>query len=324
MQVGCRDFFRRAGAIFRRFPAFRALDRACNCSMLEGFVFHEVHSTTMSNPVSSPATPAVPHAAPVPRVIRGVNRVGLMTFTKKEVSRFLNVYLQTVLAPMITTVIFFMIFVLALGHENEAVDGIPYLEFLAPGLIMMAMVQNAFANTSSSIVISKVQGNIVDVLMPPLSPMEILAGYMLGGIFRGLIVGLACFAVIWIFVPVHIHSWPVFIASAVLSTMMLSLMGIAGGLWSEKFDHLATVTNFVITPLSFLSGTFYSITRLPDIWKTIAEFNPFFHMIDGFRYSMIGHADSHIGMGLLMLAVVNILMFILCYRMLRTGYKIRA
>lgn len=258
------------------------------------------------------------------RSIQGLNRIGLQTLIRKEIGRFMNVYMQTLLAPAITTVLFFMVFALALGHENEAVDGVPYLRFLAPGLVIMAMVQNAFANTSSSILISKVQGNIVDVLMPPLSPFELLLGYTAGGVARGLLVGVICLLVISFFVPLSIYSWPVFIISAFSATLMLSLIGVAGGLWSEKFDHMATITNFVITPLAFLSGTFYSIQRLPGMWKDVALLNPFFHMIDAFRYGMIGHADADIAVGLAGLAVANIMLFLLCYRMLKTGYKTRA
>lgn len=259
-----------------------------------------------------------------PRLIRGVNVVGLTTFVRKEIGRFMKVWLQTVLAPVLTTILFFMIFVLALGHDNEAVQGVAYLQFLVPGLVMMAMVQNAFANTSSSIIISKVQGSIVDVLMPPLNAMELLTGYALGGVMRGLMVGAACMTAIMFFVPVSVHSWPVLLLTAFLSSLMLSLIGIAGGLWSEKFDHMATITNFIVTPLSFLSGTFYSISRLPGIWQDIALYNPFFHMIDGFRYGMIGYADASVTMGVLMLVAINIALWWLCYRLLETGYKIRA
>ncbi|MFN3827840.1 MAG: ABC transporter permease [Micavibrio sp.] len=273
----------------------------------------------MSSPQNQNSQPFL-----APRRIVGVNRIGLLTFIGKEVSRFANIYVQTLLAPVITTILFFLIFALALGQHNEAVEGVPYLEFLVPGLVMMAMVQNAFANTSSSILISKVQGNIVDVLMPPLSPGELLVGYTLGGVIRGLAVGIACVLSLRLFVPFGIHSPSIFILSAVLSTLMLSLIGVAGGLWSEKFDHMATITNFVVTPLAFLSGTFYSTQKLPEIWHGIAMANPFFHMIDSFRYSMIGYADADIASGLIWLAIVNALLLGLCYRMFRTGYKIRA
>ncbi len=273
----------------------------------------------LSAPVSAPGSSPL-----TPRTIRGINTIGLMTFIHKEIARFMKVWLKTLLAPVITTVLFFLIFVLALGHDNEAVDGVPYLHFLVPGLIMMSMVQNAFANTSSSIIIAKVQGNIVDVLMPPLSSLEVLIGYALGGVVRGMAVGAACFIAMIIFVPLSIHSWPILLLTAFLSSLMLSLIGIAGGLWSEKFDHIATITNFVVTPLSFLSGTFYSLSRLPDVWREVALYNPFFHMIDGFRYGMIGHADADVAMGIWMLVGINLALLLLCYRMLKTGYKIKA
>lgn len=236
----------------------------------------------------------------------------------------MKVWLQTLLAPVISTALFFLVFALALGHGSEAVEGVPYLQFLVPGLIMMAMVQNAFANTSSSIIIAKIQGNIVDVLMPPLSPLEILTGYALGGVVRGMAVGVACFVAMVVFVPVAIYSWPVMLLTAFLSSLMLSLIGIAGGLWSEKFDHMATITNFVIAPFSILSGTFYPLSRLPEMWREIALYNPFFHMIDGFRYGMIGHTDANVAAGLWMLAGVNVLLWFLCYGLLKTGYKIKA
>ncbi len=277
----------------------------------------------MNYPVSAPVNMSGPVYIE-PRLIRGINTIGLYTFIRKEIARFMKVWLQTVLAPVITTVLFFLIFVLALGHDNEAVAGVPYLSFLIPGLIMMSMVQNAFANTSSSVVIAKVQGNIVDVLMPPLSPLEILIGYAVGGMVRGIVVGAACLVVMAVFVPISIYSWPVMLLSAFLSSLMLSLIGIAGGLWSEKFDHMATITNFIVTPLSFLSGTFYSLSRLPELWREIALYNPFFHMIDSFRYGMIGHADAPLMTGLLMLVAINLALCALCYRMLKTGYKIKA
>lgn len=277
----------------------------------------------MNNPLSAPD----PLSAPVyiePRPLRGINVIGLYTFIKKEIVRFMKVWLQTVFAPVVTTVLYFLIFMLALGRDNEAVDGVPYLAFLVPGLIMMSMVQNAFANTSSSIVIAKVQGNIVDVLMPPLSALEILIGYALGGVVRGIVVGIASLAVMALFTPLSVHSWPIMILSALLSSLMLSLIGIAGGLWSEKFDHMATISNFIITPLSLLSGTFYSLSRLPESWQAVAQYNPFFHMIDSFRYGMIGHNDAPLMTGMLMLLGINVALWLLCYRMLKTGYKIKA
>ena len=258
-----------------------------------------------------------------PRKIVGMNYVGLQTLVKKEVGRFMNVYTQTVVAPVVTTLLFYAVFALAFGGVARTIGEIPYLVFLAPGLVMMTMVQNAFANTSSSMVIAKVQGNIVDILMPPLSPTELYLGFIIGGICRGLMVGTVVIIVVSLFVGLQIHSIPHIIAFAVLGTMMLSSIGLAAGVWSQKFDHIAAVTNFLVTPLTFLSGTFYSINQLPEIWHAFAVYNPFFYMIDGFRYGFIGHADGNVMVGLACLVVVNALLAWLTLWMLRTGYKIK-
>lgn len=265
-----------------------------------------------------------PSGALEPRQIKGINKVGVMTLVNKEVGRFLNVYLQTIIAPVITTLLFYAIFALAFGGIAREVSGVAYMQFLAPGLVMMTMVQNAFANTSSSIVISKVQGNIVDVLMPPLGPLEILIGYLSGGILRGLCVGLATTLVMGLFVDISLHSVFYMAGFAILGTMMLSMMGICGGIWSEKFDHIAAVTNFFVTPLTFLSGTFYAIESLPPLWQNIALYNPFYHMIDGFRYGFIGHDGAIPFMGMVFLAGINIALGLLGYWMLKTGYKIKS
>lgn len=268
--------------------------------------------------------PAPAHQAPQPRTIKGFNLIGLQTLVAKEMGRFLNVYSQTIVAPIITTLLFYAVFALAFGAVAKVIGGIPYLEFLAPGLLMMTMVQNAFANTSSSIIISKVQGNIVDVLMPPLSAFELFAGYVIGGLLRGLVVGLATGLVIALFVPLHIHSVPAILAFAVLGNLLLSSLGVAAGLWSEKFDHMAAVTNFLVTPLTFLSGTFYSVESLPGIWKSLAHYNPFFYMIDGFRYGFIGHADGNVWLGLGVLVAINLVICGLTLWMVKSGYKIKS
>lgn len=259
-----------------------------------------------------------------PRKIVGINSVGLLTLMKKEVARFINVYTQTIVAPIVTTLLFYAVFALAFGGVARQVGDIPYLEFLAPGLLMMTMVQNAFANTSSSLVIAKVQGNIVDLLMPPLSPGELLAGFVFGGVFRGLIVGIITGFVIAVFVSVYItHLWAV-ILYAILGTMMLSSLGIAGGIWSQKFDHIAAVTNFIVTPLTFLSGTFYAMSSLPENWQILGHYNPFFYMIDGFRYGFIGQAEGDLTGGLISLVIINLALLWLCHCMLKAGYKIKS
>lgn len=255
--------------------------------------------------------------------ITGVNWIGLHTLIKREVGRFLNVYTQTIIAPVVTTLLFYAVFALAFGGLQRNIGAIPYMEFLAPGLILMTMVQNAFANTSSSIVISKVQGNIVDVLMPPLSAFELYLGFVSGSVLRGLCVGFVTVVVVSFFVPLSIHSLPIILIYAFLGTLMMGSLGLAAGIWSEKFDHIAAVTNFIVTPLTFLSGTFYSIEQLPELWHGIAVYNPFFYMIDGFRYGFIGQADGNVALGIVILVVINAALAALTLTMLRTGYKIK-
>jgi len=258
------------------------------------------------------------------KLIKGMNMIGLLTLIKREVGRFLNVYTQTIVAPVITTLLFYTVFALAFGGIQRSVGDVSFMAFLAPGLIIMTMVQNAFANTSSSLVISKVQGNIVDVLMPPLSPLEIFVGFVSGSVIRGVVVGFVTVCVVQVFVPLCFHHIGLIVLYALLGTYMMGSLGIAAGIWSEKFDHIAAVTNFIVTPLTFLSGTFYSINQLPGIWREVALFNPFFYMIDGFRYSFIGQADGNIVIGILVLIGINVFLTTLCLWMLRTGYKIKA
>lgn len=258
------------------------------------------------------------------KTIKGMNVIGLITLIKREVGRFLNVYTQTIIAPIITTLLFYTVFALAFGGIQRNVGDVSFMEFLAPGLIIMTMVQNAFANTSSSIVISKVQGNIVDVLMPPLSALELYIGFVTGAVLRGLLVGVVTIVVVQFFVPLSFHSPALIFVYAFLGTVMMGGLGTAAGIWSEKFDHMAAFTNFIITPLTFLSGTFYSINQLPEVWRVIATYNPFFYMIDGFRYGFIGQADGNIMVGIAVLVGINVFLTALCLWMLKTGYKIKA
>jgi len=261
---------------------------------------------------------------PMPRSYGMVNWLGTWTLFVKEVRRFLKVYFQTILAPVVTTLLFLAVFALALGRVAADVKGVPFVEFLAPGLIMMAMVQNAFANTSSSIIIAKVQGNIVDMLMPPLSGAEQTVAVALGGVARGVTVGLAVGLAMAVFVPMHLASPGLIVYHAVMGSLMLSLLGMMGGIWADKFDHMAAVTNFLVTPLSFLSGTFYSIDRLPEGFHAFALSNPFFYMIDGFRAGFIGHSDGNVAVGIAVVAVVDLLLLATTWRMLATGYKLKS
>ena len=249
---------------------------------------------------------------------------GMTTLLSKEVRRFLKVPLQTVLAPMMTTILFLAIFTLAFGGSERYVGDVSYANFLAPGLIMMAIIQNSFANTSSSILISKIQGNIVDILMPPLSPAELTLAYVLSGLARGVTVALAVGAAMWVLIDISVYSWVAVIYYTISAGLMLSLLGMIAGIVSEKFDHMAAMTNFVIMPLSFLSGTFYSIDRLTGIWYQISHLNPFFYMIDGFRYGFIGTSDSSIWVGALLIASIDILLYIAVWALIRSGYRLKA
>jgi ABC-2 type transport system permease protein len=261
--------------------------------------------------------------APAPRQLGAVNWLGLWTLTGKETGRFLKVYAQTIIAPVITTLLFYAVFALALGAAGRVIMGVPYLAFLPPGLIMMSMAQSAFANTSSSLVISKVQGNIVDVLMTPLSAMEFTLGYTLGGITRGLVVGAVSVLALAAFADMAILHFGFILYHAVMGSMMLALLGVIGGLWSEKFDHMAAVQNFIIMPATFLSGTFYAADRLPGAWRLLCHLNPFFYMIDGFRYGFIGVSDGTLGVGLIVIAATDAVLLAVAYRLIAAGYKLK-
>jgi ABC-2 type transport system permease protein len=259
------------------------------------------------------------------RTIGAINWLGLKTLYARESRRFLKVWSQTLAAPAVTTILFMIIFSLALGGRGREVAGMPFANFLAPGLIVMAMLQNAFANTSSSILIAKVQGNIVDTLMPPLSATELTLGFLAGGMTRGLFVGLFVCAAFVLMPGVSLslsHSWAV-IYFAVSASAMLALLGILTGVWADKFDHSAAVTNFVVAPLSLLSGTFYSIERLDPAWQAFSKANPFFYMIDGFRYGFIDRADSDLTVGVIYILAINLLLGFVVYRVFKTGYRLK-
>jgi ABC-2 type transport system permease protein len=258
------------------------------------------------------------------RQFGAVNWLGLWTLYLREVRRFLKVVMQTVIAPVVTTLLFLAIFLLAFASQRGAVNGVPFAQFLAPGLIMMAMIQNAFANTTSSLMIGKMQGNISDILMPPLSPAELVWAFAMGGVTRGLLVGAAVGVAMVLVVHVAIASWGLVIFYAVAASLLLSVLGILAALWADKFDHIAAVTNFLVMPLSFLSGTFYSIDRLPAAFRFVANFNPFFYMIDGFRAGFIGHADGSIPVGIAVMVVINVVLLVLTHYLFARGYKLKA
>lgn len=274
-----------------------------------------------------PATthdPSPVPAPPAPRRIRGVNWVGVWTLYRKEVWRFIKVINQTVAAPVVTTLLFLAVFTLALGRNVDLGADITFPQFLAPGLVMMALLQNAFANTSSSIVGSKMQGNIVDLLMPPLGPGELTAAFALGAVTRGLVVGSATAIVMALVIGFALPHPLVALYFAVTGALFFGLVGIVAGIWAEKYDHLSAVTNFAVTPLTFLSGTFYSIDRLPGVWNDLAHLNPVFWLIDGFRAGMIGWSDSTPLVGAVAIAVLDLVLFALCWRLFASGWKLKA
>jgi ABC-2 type transport system permease protein len=252
------------------------------------------------------------------------NWLGLKTLYLREVRRFSKVYIQTVLAPVITTLIFLTIFALAIGRLRGDINGVPFVQFLAPGLIMMAILQNAFANATSSLMGAKMQGNIVDTLMPPLTSHELVLAYASGGATRGLAVGVAVTIAMSFFTSVAPSNIFLILFHAIAASYMMAMLGVIGGIWADKNEQMAVITGFVVTPLSFLSGTFYSIERLPEFLQTLALFNPFFYAIDGLRAGFIGQSDSPVIQGVVVMCGVNIVLWIWCHRLFATGYKLKA
>ncbi len=259
-----------------------------------------------------------------PRRFPGINWRGLYTLCLKETLRFLDSWTQTILGPAVGSLLLLAVFALALHGEERRVGGMPFLEFLAPGLIAMTVVQNAFANSSFSILVSKLQGNIVDVLMPPLGAIELTIGYVFGGVARGIVCGVAVAAGMALFVPFDLYDPLILAFHVVFGSMMLSLFGVLAGVISEKFDHIGSITNFLVSPLAFLSGTFYSIANLPEFFQKAALFNPFFYMIDGFRFAFTGHADAAPIVGVAVMLAIDAAMFVLIYAMIRAGWRLKA
>jgi len=264
--------------------------------------------------------------APGVPVIRNVNWGGLRTLYFKEVRRFFKVQLQTIWAPALTTLLFLVIFTVALGRSGRTVMGVPFADFLAPGLIVMGMIQNAFANSSFSLLVGKIQGSIVDYLMPPLSVAELIAGLLGASVTRAVLVGLAVWLAMLAWPGVHVmpsHFWAI-VWFGLMGSTMLGLLGLVTSIWAEKFDHAAAVSNFVVAPLSLLSGTFYSVDALSPLFRAISHANPFFYIISGFRYGFLGEADSPVMLGALLLLGINVALGALCYALLRSGWKLKA
>jgi ABC-2 type transport system permease protein len=265
-------------------------------------------------------------AEPGVATITRVNWSGLKALYVKEVRRFFKVHTQTIWAPALTTLLYLVIFTVSIGGSGRTSLGVPFADFLAPGLIMMGMIQNAFANSSFSLLVGKIQGTIVDYLMPPLSNAELLVGITAAAVTRAALVGLAIWGAMLFWPGVHVmpkHLWAI-VVFGLLGSTMLSLMGVLTSIWAEKFDHNAAISNFVVAPLALLSGTFYSVDKLAPAFAAISHANPFHYAISGFRYGFIGVSDIPIGFGLILLTGINVALGVLAYLLLRSGWKIKS
>jgi ABC-2 type transport system permease protein len=252
-----------------------------------------------------------------------MNLRGTWTLFIKETRRFLSVLVQTVLTPVITALLYLLVFGHVMDKRLEVYSGVNYTAFLIPGLIMMSVIQNAFANTSSSVTQSKMMGNLVFVLMAPLSAFELFTAYIGAAVLRAALVGIGLYAVGWLVVPLPL-AHPLFVvAMLVLAAAALGVLGLIGGILADKFEHLSAFQNFFIMPLSFLSGVFYSIHSLPPLWRGLSHYNPFFYMIDGFRYGFFGIGDAAPQVSLLVVAGFTLVVSMLCLGMLQAGHKLR-
>ena len=253
-----------------------------------------------------------------------VNWYGTWTLYKKEVLRFLIVWIQTIFSPLISSLLFLLVLSLAIGTDRGDILGVPFITFLAPGLISMQVIQQSFSHSSSSFMIGKIQGNILDLLYAPLSASEVTVSISLAAVTRSVMIAAVSIIVFKLIIKIEITNYLLLVIFTLLSSFILGNIGIIAGLWAEKFDHMATVTNFVIVPLSFLSGTFYSIDRLPEFLQIVSKANPFFYMIDGFRYSFIGQADGSITIGLVYLTILSVVSWFITYLLYKNGYKIKS
>jgi len=253
-----------------------------------------------------------------------INWVGAFSLYKKEVLRFIIVSGQTLVGPILTSILFLVVISLAIGDERPGVLGVPYIEFLANGLIMMQVIQQSFSHSSSSLMMSKVMGTIVDIVNSPLSAAEVTISLVLASITRGLCIASISTLIFIFFLDLSIQNYFLWFLYIFLAGFFLGSVGVIAGLYADKFDQMSTVTNFVIVPLSFLSGTFYSIEKLPNILKSLSHYNPFFYMIDGFRYSFIGQSDGSIKFGIIFLLIISFITWYISYLLFRNGYKIKS
>lgn len=253
-----------------------------------------------------------------------INWYGTYCLATREIRRFLKVYHQTVFTPVVSALIFLAVFVLAMGNSKPDIYGIKFINFMGYGLIIMSIVQHAFANSSSSFIMGKVLGYIIDVLTPPFGANEIIIAYTVGSILRGVIVGIAVSVALSPFIDYHLLHPFTLIFYVIFSCALLGQLGILAGMYANSFDQFSAFTSYLITPLSFLSGTFYSVKKLPFVFQVVNYFNPFFYMIDGFRYSLTDHVDGSIMFGSVFLVVANLLLYLLLVRLINKGWRIKS
>ena len=265
-----------------------------------------------------------PAGLPVPRRYDGMNWVGVQTLYLREVRRFWKVGAQTVAAPVVTTLLYMLVFVVALKDSRPPIDGTPFAEFVAPGLIMMAILNNAFANASSSLIQAKIMGTSTDFLTPPLSPLELTIGFSLGAATRGICVGLVTAICVLPFAKLGVTNLLVILYFGLIASLLMGMVGVLAGLWSEKFDQLSAVQNFVVMPMTFLSGAFYLVKNLPEPFATISHWNPFFYLIDGFRSGFIGHAEGNLVIGAIMSAGMTVVLAVCCWLVFRSGWRLKS
>ena len=253
-----------------------------------------------------------------------VNWVGFWSLYVKEVSRFFVVWAQTLLSPLVSSLLFLSVLTLAIGNERGNVLGFPFISFLAPGLIVMSMIQQSFSHTVSSLMISKMQGNIIDTLFAPLTALEVTLALILAAVTRSLFILVISIIAFSFIVDLNIHSVFYIFIGSFIGSFILGALGFITGLWAEKFDHTATITNFIITPLSFLSGVFYSIDKLPEFFQLASKANPFFYIIDITRFGFLGTSDGSVNFGIIYLLIISFIMWFLSYYLYKIGYKIKS
>ena len=253
----------------------------------------------------------------------GINWVGIYSLYLKETLRFLTVFGQTIIGPVVTAILFLLVISLAIGDERSNVLGVPFIQFLAPGLIAMQVIQQSFSHSSSSLLMGKVMGNIVDLIGAPLSASEVSLTIILASVTRAIIISVISIIIFSLIIEIEIKNYLIFILYLFLTSFIMGGAGFIAGLWAEKFDNMATITNFIIVPLSFLSGTFYSINRLPEYLNKLSYYNPFFHMIDGFRYAFIENLDGSLNFGIIYLSILSFVIWFIAYLLYKKGYKIK-